>query len=411
MNSEQRYLPNGWKWVKLGQKGVFRVVSGGTPKSGVQEYWDGEVPWITLVDLPQDNFITEITNTHRTISDEGLQNSSAKLIPADSIVVSSRATIGRIGINRVPLATNQGFKNIVIEDESQAIPEYVAFALTKIVPVMLAQASGSTYKEITKTRFSELQIPLPPLEEQKRLTAVLDERMAMVESARKAAHEMIDAVDSLKNAILRELLPYLGQQLAAGWKWVALKEICIRHKNMDPRQKPNNHFIYIDISSIDRSTKTILNPSVIIGKDAPSRARRIINKGDVLVSTTRPNLNSIAMVDDELDGQICSTGLCVLRPQKHLVISRWLYYCTMNREFVNSLSSLVSGAMYPAVTDKQVFQQLIPLPPLEEQKRITKTISKRMEVQEYAKAAALQQLDAIESLRPALLRQAFSGAI
>ncbi len=180
---------------------------------------------------------------------------------------------------------------------------------------------------------------------------------------------------------------------------------------MDPRQNPNNQFTYVDISSIDRSTKIILNPSVIIGKDAPSRARRIINKGDVLVSTTRPNLNSIAMVDDELDGQICSTGLCVLRPQKRLVISPWLYYCAMSREFVNSLSSLVNGAMYPAVTDKQVFQQLIPLPPLEEQKRITKTISERMATQELAKTAALQQLDAIEAIRPALLRQAFSGAI
>ncbi len=207
MTSERKELPNGWKWVKLGQKGIFRVVSGGTPKSGVEEYWDGEVPWITLVDLPQDNFITEITNTHRTISDEGLQNSSARIIPADSIVVSSRATIGRIGINRIPLATNQGFKNIVIEDKSQAITEYVALALTKIVPVMQEQASGSTYKEITKTRFSELQIPLPSLEEQKRIAAILDERMAMVEIARKAAQEMIDAVDALKNAILRELLP------------------------------------------------------------------------------------------------------------------------------------------------------------------------------------------------------------
>ena len=207
MNSERKELPDGWKWVKLGQKGIFRVVSGGTPKSGIKEYWDGGVPWITLVDLPQHNFLTEIISTQRTISNEGLQNSSAKMIPANSVVVSSRATIGRIGINRIPLATNQGFKNIVIEDSNQAIPEYVAFALTKMVPTMQDLASGSTYKEITKTRFSELTIPLPPLEEQKRLTAILDERMAMVYKARKAAEEMIDAVDSLKNAILRELLP------------------------------------------------------------------------------------------------------------------------------------------------------------------------------------------------------------
>ena len=207
MSTERKDLPNGWKWVKLGQKEIFRVESGGTPKSGVEEYWDGGVPWITLVDLPQGDLITEITSTKRTISSRGLQESSAKLIPANSIVVSSRATIGRIGINRIPLATNQGFKNIIIEDTNLAMPEYIALVLIRLVPIMQTQASGSTYKEISKTRFSELQIPLPPLEEQKRLTAVLAERMGAVEKARRAAEDMIEAADALKNAIIRELLP------------------------------------------------------------------------------------------------------------------------------------------------------------------------------------------------------------
>src|SRR5439155_2428229 len=89
--------------VSLGEQNLFRVESGGTPKSGVEEYWNGGIPWATLVDFPATNFISEISATQRTISERGLRESSAKLIPANSVVVSTRATIGRIAINRVPI--------------------------------------------------------------------------------------------------------------------------------------------------------------------------------------------------------------------------------------------------------------------------------------------------------------------
>ena len=166
--------PARYPMVRLGEPELFEIVSGGTPDSKNDAYWDGDVPWITLVDLPAGNTITEIRATQRTITEAGLAKSSAKVIPADSIVVSSRATIGRIGINRIPLATNQGFKNVVIKDKSRALPEYIANVLTNLVPEMQAQASGATYKEITKTRFSALEIPLPPLEVQQELVGEIE---------------------------------------------------------------------------------------------------------------------------------------------------------------------------------------------------------------------------------------------
>ena len=181
---DDRLSASEWPMIELGQEGTFSVVSGGTPKSTVKEYWDGGVPWITLVDLPEGNMVTDIIKTERTISKEGLRNSSAKIIPANSVVVSSRATIGRIGINRIPLATNQGFKNIVIEDTARVIPEYVAFALTRMIPEMQSQASGSTYKEITRSRFSKLSIPLPPLEVQREIVAEIEGYQRVMDGAR-----------------------------------------------------------------------------------------------------------------------------------------------------------------------------------------------------------------------------------
>ena len=174
-----------WPVVELGDSRVFRVESGGTPKSDVAEYWSGGIPWATLVDLPATDFISEITATARTISEQGLRESSAKMIPANSIVVSTRATIGRIAINRVPIATNQGFKTVVIEDPKRAIPEYVALAITKIVPTMQAWATGGTFAELSKAKFCELQLPLPPLATQLAIVSEIEAEQALVAANRE----------------------------------------------------------------------------------------------------------------------------------------------------------------------------------------------------------------------------------
>ena len=159
---ETRIRNHEFPMVLIGDTGLFRVESGGTPKSSVEEYWNGGVPWATLVDLPSTDFITEIRSTQRTISERGLNKSSARLIPEGSVLVSTRATIGRIAINRIPLATNQGFKNIVIEDLDRVTPEYVALALIKLVPTMDAWASGGTFKEISKSKFCFQRATNPP---------------------------------------------------------------------------------------------------------------------------------------------------------------------------------------------------------------------------------------------------------
>ena len=168
-HSEHTFPP-----VSLGDSQFFRVESGGTPKSSVGEYWNGGIPWATLVDLPPTELVAEIRTTQRTISETGLAKSSAKLVPENSVIVSTRATIGRIGINRIPLATNQGFKIIIIKNPLRAKPEYIALVMTKLVPTMNAWASGGTFKEISKSKFCELQIPLPPLEVQREIVAEIE---------------------------------------------------------------------------------------------------------------------------------------------------------------------------------------------------------------------------------------------
>ncbi|MDT3708296.1 MAG: N-6 DNA methylase [Thiobacillus sp.] len=211
--SGERYRENGghnhsFPIVLLGDSSLFRVESGGTPKSDVGEYWNGGIPWATLVDLPASDFITEITSTQRTISERGLRESSAKMIPANSVIVSTRATIGRIAINRVPTATNQGFKNVIIQDPTRAVPEYVALALTKLVPTMDAWATGGTFKEISKSKFCELGIPLPPLEVQKEI-------VAKIASYQDEIARLKAAIESEECNIQTTLAQLWGEEVAA----------------------------------------------------------------------------------------------------------------------------------------------------------------------------------------------------
>lgn len=126
---------------------------------------------------------------------------------------------------------------------------------------------------------------------------------------------------------------------------------------------------YIDIGSIDRVKKQIVKPQTLRGEDAPSRARKRVSTGDTLVSMTRPNLNSVALVPSELNGDIASTGFDVLRPHKG-VDPRWLAYLVRTDDFIAAMSSLVQGALYPAVRSKDVRSFVAPVAPSAEQTRI-----------------------------------------
>ncbi len=259
--------------VSLGEEGLFRVESGGTPKSDVEEYWGGGIPWATLVDLPPTDFISEIAVTKRTISERGLRESSAKMIPANSIVVSTRATIGRIAINRVPIATNQGFKNVVIENPNRAIPEYVALALTKLVPTMQAWATGGTFAEISKSKFCELQIPLPPLDVQKEIVAEIEGYQKVIDGAR---------------AVVDNYRPHVA--IDPDWPMVALAAACETITDGDHQSPPksSNGIPFITISSIsDRNeldfAKTFFVPESYYAALSANRQPRA---GDILYTVT-----------------------------------------------------------------------------------------------------------------------------
>ena len=149
---------------------------------------------------------------------------------------------------------------------------------------------------------------------------------------------------------------------------------------------------------MDNQQKIIVGAKTMLGADAPSRARKVLRAGDVIVSTVRPNLNAVALVPDALDGQIGSTGLCVLRAKPDCVLPEYLFYFTRSNRFIDSLASLVSGALYPAVTDRQVLEQTLPIPTIEDQRRIVDLLSRAEGILRLRREAEQKAAELIPSL-------------
>ena len=167
-------------------------------------------------------------------------------------------------------------------------------------------------------------------------------------------------------------------ELPEGWRLTPLEYVVLATERRNPTKAPFEPFLYVDISSVDSSIGAITNPKQLLGAGAPSRARKVIRSGDVVFATTRPYLRNTASVPDRYDGQICSTGFCVLQANHELVEPSWIFHLCRSEIVLDQVLSKMRGASYPAVTDRDVLACKIPLPPLDEQRRIVARIEERL---------------------------------
>jgi len=195
--------------------------------------------------------------------------------------------------------------------------------------------------------------------------------------------------------------------LPVEWLNVKISDVTVKGE----QRKPNDseEFIYVDIGSINRDLKKIESPQFLLGKDAPSRARKVIKRGDILVSLTRPNLNAVALVGENYDQQIASTGFEVISPM--FVESKYLFSLVRTQNFINEISKQEQGALYPAAKSSDVQAYEFPLPPLAEQQEIVRQLDVMLAQVEQIKA----RLDAIPAIikkfRQSVLADAVSGKL
>lgn len=354
--------------ASLSDESIFQIESGGTPDTQNPEYWNGDINWATLVDLPQSNLISEISSTSRMITSLGLQKSSAKLLEPETIIVSTRATIGRIAINKVPVATNQGFKNVIIRDKSKFLPKFVAYVLSSKVDEMKRMASGGTFAEISKTNFSKLEIPLLPLSEQKSLIEELDSYQKIVDGAKQV-------VENFR----------FNFSVDESWEKISLEKVAdiLSGYSFDSKDFSQNVGV-----------KTIKITNVGIGKFETGKdeylptsysqkyKNYLVKQGDIVVALTRPVISNgmkIAMVPKSFDQSLLNQRVASIRGKEGLCLTKYLFLLFQLDFFREYVLEHSKSLMQPNLSVNDLKRIDVPLPLLEEQSRIVKIADELIE--------------------------------
>lgn len=348
--------------VNLGDENFFLVCSGGTPNSTIPEYWNGDINWITLADLSANDFISEIASTERTITESGLDNSNAKLLPINTVVVSTRATIGRIGIARTKLATNQGFKNIIIKDTSKVLPEYLAYILTTKRNEMIRMASGATFKEISKENFCKLQVPVPPIKIQEKIVSEIG-----------AYRQIISSAQTIVSNYLPKIVYYTDN-------CKTIDEIAtIKPSKDEIKGLPEDTLVsFVPMADINTFDATF----------TPKENRKLsevlsgftyFRDNDILLAKITPCFeNGKAAIARNLTNGIGfgSTEYIVIRANTAFVYPEWIFYHINTPEFIDGGKSFMTGTAGQQRIDINYVQKYrVPVPSLAEQKKILDQIS------------------------------------
>ena len=306
------------------------------------------------------------------------------------------------------------------------------------------------------TYMQQIPIPLPPLAEQQRIVAKIEELFSELDAGVEALKKVRAELKRYRQAVLKYafegklteewrrkhkdevpssepnhmhgiiVLTDVGaglkpaptinntanklHELPEGWVWTRLGKITEQIETVNPKLEPDKEFIYIDIAAIDNGQQKIVNPKRYFWKNAPSRARQRIKNGDILFSTVRTYLKNIAIINDTYDGQIASTGFCVIRPSIS-VNTKLMFYLVQTDFFLNPLIQIQRGTSYPAVRESDVFDRVIPLPPLSEQHQIVSEIERRFSVVDEVEKTVGACLQQAQRLRQSILKRAFEGKL
>lgn len=382
--------------VAIGE--VAEIVSGATPKTSVGEYWGGDVPWATPADLSKLDG-AYIGSTPRNLTLAGVRSCATSVLPPGSVLLSSRAPIGHVAINTVPMATNQGFKSLVPGDDLDA--KFLYHWLRANRAHLESLGNGATFKELSKRTTEQVRIPLPAIAEQRRIAAILDHADAL----RAKRRQVLAHLDALPQAIFHEMFSGLDLPEASGREAMPL----IRN-GVSPSTKGT---VDADVLTLSSVTRGRFDPGAIKRATfdiTPGQDKRVsatdflmcrgngnlhlVGRG-VLPNADRPDL---VFPDTVIAGRIDTT---VVHPRYLETV--WSQRAT--RDQIEGGARTTNGTH--KINQQLIARVKIPIPPMENQREYARRVA-LVDEQRAVSVSALAQAD---ELFASLQSRAFRGEL
>lgn len=390
-----------WRDTTLGD--IAEIVSGATPKTSVEQYWGGGVPWVTPTDLSGLGGVY-IDSTARTLTTAGLKSCASSLLPANSILLSSRAPIGLVAINAVPVATNQGFKSLV-PDHSQVDSKFLYWWLRHHRVQLEAMGNGATFKEVSKRTVASVPISLPPVEEQRRIAAVLEAANELIIKRRLA----LTMFDTLSQAIFIDMF---GDTVPKDSEWpvecladVVAKGTTITYGIVQAGDEFPGGVPYIrscDIVDGRIQVDGLRHANPAIERKFP---RSRIRSGEVVMSI-RATVGPTAMVPDELDGTNLARAIARISPGDEIDGTYLLVYLRSDTA-QRWIQKQVKGATFREITLKRLRELPVLIPPLGLQHEFAETCKRAVQL----RASLEDSLNQLDGLFASLQQRAFRGEL
>ena len=367
---------------------VCTVISGSTPKTSVAEYWDGDIKWITPAELNEDSFY--LYDSQRHITELGKEKTGLSYMPIGTVILSSRAPIGKTAIAGCEMCCNQGFKNLICSDD--IFNEYLYYFLKGKTDYLNSLGRGATFKEISKSIVENIEIRLPALEEQKQIARQFGEIYRLI-SLRKQQLARLDELvkarfvelfggkgypeDTLLN--LCNIIDYRGktpEKVEYGLPFITAKNVKMHQMNLEPRE-------YISKETYDK---------VMV--------RGFPKEGDVVFTTEAPlgNVCRIPHFDTEF-----YIGQRIVTMQTEKLEPIYLEYALSSDDFKMKYMGKSSGSTVTGIRVRLLEQLTIPVPPIDIQTQFATFV----EQTDKLKLTVQQSLDRLELLKKALMQKYF----
>jgi type I restriction enzyme, S subunit len=172
--SEEKDLPEGWVWTHVGE--IYDIVGGGTPSTNIEKYWEGDIAWVTSADI----YGLKDIRPRKQVTKAAIENSATNLVPEGSLIVVTRVGLGKVALAKMPLCFSQD-SQALIGDNSSIYPDYSLYYLAQAVQIFKYQSRGTTIAGVTKKQLSELPFALPPLAEQHRIVAAIEQQFSRLD--------------------------------------------------------------------------------------------------------------------------------------------------------------------------------------------------------------------------------------